>query len=227
VSDLKHVFDDINRTLSKDLAGSAPKSGVPMVRFQLGPDIEVAAGTFRCGSVNCADPLPASRDPLPGNKRLLLAWDAPVKTLRIKEFWQVSFGVRSYDIGKQIKVNEVAQSFVEYDRYDGSPGGSDTFEQLYVDVEPGPPACPCTPGITEPPTSPPPPPHGGIPQLIPNPQQVPITYLQNLPVLHSVSVVQGIPLQYMLGSAMGLAVADRVKMKSRIRQGVKIAMSSM
>jgi hypothetical protein len=160
------------------------------------------------------------------NKGILLEWNAPVKELRIKQFWQVQLEVRSYKIGKQIKVNDVAQSFVEYDRYDGSPGGSDTFEQLYVDVSPDIPGIGGA-GIAEPPQPPPPPPHGGIPQLIPQPQQVPLTYIQNLPVLHGVTQVQGIPLQYLLGSAMGMAVADRVKMKSRIKQGVKIAMASM
>jgi hypothetical protein len=38
---------------------------------------------------------------------------------------------------------------------------------------------------------------------------------------------QVLPIQYLLGSMMGLGIADRVRMKSRIRQGVKVAIAAM
>jgi hypothetical protein len=226
-NDLAQVYQDIANSMQNDVAGKPPKTGAPMVNMKITTDIEVVPNSFICDSTSCTTPLPSNPAVIiNGNKGLKMEWNAPVKELRIKQYWQIEFGVRSYKIGKQIKVNDVAQSFVEYDRYDGSPGGSDVFEQLYVDVTPDVPGIGGA-GIAEPPSPPPPPPHGGIPQLIPQPQQIPITYIQNLPVLHGVTQVQGIPLQYLLGSAMGMAVADRVKMKSRIKQGVKIAMASM
>jgi hypothetical protein len=226
-ADLQQVYKDIANSLSNDVAGKPPKTGAPMLKFRMTNEIEVVPNSFKCDSTSCATPAPTNPAVIvANNKGLALDWAAPVKELRIKQYWQIEFGVRSYKIGKQIKVNDVAQSYVEYDRYDGSPGGSDVFEQLYVDVTPDVPGIGGA-GIAEPPSPPPPPPHGGIPQLIPQPQQIPITYIQNLPVLHGVTQVQGIPLQYLLGSAMGMAVADRVKMKSRIKQGVKIAMASM
>ncbi|HLF06475.1 MAG TPA: vWA domain-containing protein, partial [Thermoplasmata archaeon] len=226
-ADLAQVYIDIANSLTNDVAGKPPKTGSPMLRFKMLNDIEVVPNSFICDSTSCTAPIPSNPAIIIANNRgILMEWNAPVKELRIKQYWQIEFGVRSYKIGKQIKVNDIAQSFVEYDRYDGSPGGSDVFEQLYVDVNPDVPGIGGA-GIAEPPSPPPPPPHGGIPQLIPQPQQVPITYIQNLPVLHGVTQVQGIPLQYLLGSAMGMAVADRVKMKSRIKQGVKIAMASM
>ncbi|HLF07441.1 MAG TPA: vWA domain-containing protein [Thermoplasmata archaeon] len=226
-NDLQQVYQDIANSLSSDTAGKPPKSGVPMLNLKITDDIEVVPQSFVCDSSLCSAPNPSNAPVIvPNNKGLKLEWNAPVTELKIKQVWQVEFGVRSYTTGRQIKVNDIAQSYVEYDRYDGSPGGSDVFEQLYVDVVSDIPGVGGA-GLAEPPSPPPPPPHGGIPQLIPQPQQVPITYIQNLPVLHGVTQVQGIPLQYLLGSAMGMAVADRVKMKSRIKQGVKIAMASM
>jgi hypothetical protein len=226
-ADLQQVYKDIAQGLKSDIAGRPPKTGAPMIQFKLTNDIEVIPGSFVCDSATCTAANPTNLPTIvPNNKGLKLEWAKPVNELRIKQYWQLEFGVRCYTVGKQIKVNDLAQSFVEYDRYDGTPGGSDVFEQLYVDVTPDVPGVGGA-GVAEPPSPPPPPPHGGIPQLIPQPQQIPITYIQNLPVLHGVTQVQGIPLQYLLGSAMGMAVADRVKMKSRIKQGVKIAMASM
>jgi hypothetical protein len=123
----------------KDAAGSAPKTGASMVLFKLASAIEVVPGSFACASWSCGDPLPSNAaEVVEGNKGLWLKWKAPVDYLRLRQYWQVEFGVRSYLAGKQIKVNDVANSFVEYDRYDGSPGGSDVFEQAYLDAVPDP-----------------------------------------------------------------------------------------
>jgi hypothetical protein len=226
-NDLIQVYQEIAKAIKSDVAGKKPASGAPMITFKMTNDIEVVPNSFVCDSPLCTMPTPSNNPSIvPNNKGLKLEWNNPADVVRIKQYWQVEFGVRSYVAGTQIKVNDVAQSFVEYDRYDGTPGGSDVFEQVYVNVNNDIPGVGGA-GLGEPPQPPPPPPHGGIPQLIPQPQQVPITYIQNLPVLHGVTQVQGIPLQYLLGSAMGMAVADRVKMKSRIKQGVKIAMASM
>ena len=222
-ADLAQVYKDIAQALSQDTAGTPPKSGAPMITFQLTNDISVVPNTFG-GSANNKPTSPAAI--VPNNRGLRLEWQAPVKELKIGQNWEVFFQIESFTIGKDIKVNDVSRSYVEYDRYDGSPGGSDKFEQLTVTVNPDIPGIGGA-GLAEPPTAPPPPPSGGIPQLIPAPQQIPITYLQNLPLIQSMTQAQMLPIQYLLGSMLGLGIADRVRMKSRIRQGVKIAIAAM
>jgi hypothetical protein len=222
-ADLAQVYKDIAQALSQDTAGTPPKTGAPMLTFQMTTDISVVPNTFQ-GSPNNKPTSPAAI--VPNNRGLRLEWAAPVKQLKIKQIWEVTFQIQSFTIGKDIKVNDVSRSYCEYDRYDGSPGGSDKFEQLTVTVNPDIPGIGGA-GLAEPPTAPPPPPSGGIPQLIPAPQQIPITYLQNLPLIQSMTQSQMLPIQYLLGSMMGLGIADRVRMKSRIRQGVKIAIAAM
>jgi hypothetical protein len=221
--DLMKVYQDIAQSLTQDIAGTAPKSGAPMITFQLTNDISVVPNTFG-GDANNKPTSPAAI--VPNNRGLRLEWQAPVKELKIGQKWEVFFQIESFTIGKDIKVNDVSRSYVEYDRYDGSPGGTDKFEQLTVTVNPDIPGIGGA-GLAEPPTAPPPPPSGGIPQLIPAPQQIPITYLQNLPLIQSMTQAQMLPIQYMLGSLLGLGMADRVRMRSRIRQGVKIAIAAM
>ncbi|HLF06823.1 MAG TPA: Ig-like domain-containing protein, partial [Thermoplasmata archaeon] len=122
---------------SSDIAGKPPKTGAPMLVFKLTDDIEVVPNAFMCDSSTCTSPTPSNPAFIvPGNRGIRMEWNAPVKELRIKQYWQIEFGVRSYTNGSNVKVNDVANSFVQYDRYDGSPGGSDVFEQLYVTVEP-------------------------------------------------------------------------------------------
>ncbi|HLF06822.1 MAG TPA: vWA domain-containing protein, partial [Thermoplasmata archaeon] len=136
------IYNDIAQSLSNDVAGKPPKTGAPMLNFKLTNDIEVVPNSFRCDSTSCTVPTPSNpASIIPGNKGLKLEWNAPVTELRIKQYWQVEFGVRAYSAGPQVKVNDIAQSFVEYDRYDGSPGGSDVLEQMYVEVSPN----PCSP----------------------------------------------------------------------------------
>ena len=46
------------------------------------------------------------------------------------------FKIRSYSQGKNILVDDLSKSFIRYDRYDGSPGGSSQFSQLTLEVLP-------------------------------------------------------------------------------------------
>jgi hypothetical protein len=222
-SQLNDVYRNISKMIKQDIAGKSPKNGAPMITFQLDKDIAVVPRSFR-GSVNYNPTSPSAIGP--NNRGLRLEWQAPIKELKISQYWEVSFNIESWETGLNRKVNDVSRSYVEYDRYDGSPGGSDKFELLVVnvnnDITPPPPW-----GWGEPGNPAPPPPSGGIPQLIPAPQQIPITYLQNLPLIQSMTQAQFLPIQYFLGSLMGICVADRIRMKSRIRQGVKIAIAAM
>jgi hypothetical protein len=122
-----------------DVAGKPPKTGAPMMRLKLNPDIEVVPGSFKCLSTGCVSALPTNPAVIvPNNKGLQLEWSAPIKEMRIKDVWQIEFRVRSYTVGPSIPVNEVARSFIEYDRYDGSPGGTDPLDQLSLKVDPDP-----------------------------------------------------------------------------------------
>lgn len=223
VSDLNNVYKDIRNTLIQDTAGTPPKGGAPMITFQLMNDISVVPRSFK-GSTNYNPTNPAAI--VPNNRGLRLEWATPIKELKIGQVWEVSFNVESFETGTGRKVNDVSRSFVEYDRFDGSPGGSDKFEQLTLNIEPDYPGIGGA-GIGEPPTAPPPPPSGGIPQLIPAQQPIAISYLQNLPLIQSMTQAQFLPIQYFLGSLMGIGIADRLKLKSRIRQGVKVAIAAM
>jgi hypothetical protein len=122
--------------LKDDVAGKPPKNGDPMVTFGLGPDIEVVPNSFRCIS-SCSKPSPDApprseiRD---GNRGLVLEWLAPVRELRVKQVWELEFSVRAHRGGPEVLLSDVDLAEVRYDRFDGSPGGSDEFGKLELDV---------------------------------------------------------------------------------------------
>jgi hypothetical protein len=123
--------------LKYDVAGKPPRSGDPMVTFPLTLNIEVVPGSFRCISLTCTRPAPDAPAPdqiKEGNRGAALTWTAPVRELRIRQVWEVEFSVRSHDSGARVPVNLETKSIVSYDRYDGSPGGSDWFGRLALEV---------------------------------------------------------------------------------------------
>jgi hypothetical protein len=131
--DLAQIYKDIGYDLFYDTAGTSPKTGEPMITFQLTNNIEVVPNSFG-GSVNYTPTYPVSI--LPGNSGLRLEWKAPIKELHIKQIWDVFFRIRSYGQGKNILVDDLSKSFIRYDRYDGFPGGSSQFSQLTLEVLP-------------------------------------------------------------------------------------------
>jgi hypothetical protein len=145
-ADLAQVYKDLaQEVIYQPISGTPPRSGEPMVNFKLTWDIEVVPGSFRCGS-GCTDPIPSSPKQIVHNNRgLWLQWKSPVSKLRIREIWEVTFIVRSFAIGANVKVNEVSESYVKYDRFDGSPGGNDRFDQITLKVNPSPPPPPPPP----------------------------------------------------------------------------------
>jgi hypothetical protein len=48
----------------------------------------------------------------------------------------VTFNIISHKSGNDIPVNDPVESFIQYDRYDGSPGGRDPIDLLRLDVIP-------------------------------------------------------------------------------------------
>jgi hypothetical protein len=132
-ADLAQVYKDISDWLSS-LTGTAPRSGVPMISLKLTDDIEAVNGSFRCDPGLCVDATPNNGTPIPeGNKGLRLEWHQPATQMFIGQVWQVEFKVRAWREGTKIKVNDAAQSWVNYDRFDRQPGG-DAIDQLYLDV---------------------------------------------------------------------------------------------
>lgn len=114
-ADLNQVYMDLaNQQTSPSIPGWAPVSGLPMVRFHAGPDIEVVPGSFRCASSLCGIATPDSPQQIvPNNRGLDLAWFAPVDKLRIKAYWEVEFLVRSFKIG-MVPLDEPGDSRIRY-----------------------------------------------------------------------------------------------------------------
>jgi hypothetical protein len=129
------IYRDVSHSSTNDIAGSVPKSGTPLITYTLTNDIEVVPGSFN-GSENYTPTNPAQI--VPGNRGLRLEWAKPIPVLMIKRNWEVTFKVRSYLADKSVKVNDFAGSYVSYDKFNGSAGGHDPFEQLYLEVMPPP-----------------------------------------------------------------------------------------
>lgn len=114
------------------IAGKPPKSGVPMVTFQLTNDISVVPSSFK-GDTNCVPTSPAMI--VPNNRGLSLEWATPVQELKIMQVWRVMFEIESYTTGNNIAVNVMGnKSSVKYDEYGVYPGGIDHFEQINLNV---------------------------------------------------------------------------------------------
>jgi len=131
-------------TPSSDVAGRPPKNGDAMIRFPLTENIEVVPESFRCISDTCIRPNPDAppADQLKaGNRGAALLWTAPVRELRTRQVWEVEFSVRVHGTSVEVEVNHAAGSVVKYDRFDGSPGGSESLEGLRLKVIPKDDSC--------------------------------------------------------------------------------------
>jgi hypothetical protein len=129
--DIAQILKGIDGEFDPQIAGTPPKDGSPMITLALTNSIEVVPGSFG-GSPNNR---PTKPTVIPqGNRGLRLEWQTPVRALYLKQLWEVTFRIRSYAHGDHVLVNDVSKSYMLYDHYDGSPGGHDPIDQLWLKV---------------------------------------------------------------------------------------------